>query len=557
MRSQAAFWPFAFAGSLALHSMLTLAVSGLAHRIQEPPPLAELIIGEDAPFPAEVLAPSPAEVGTAVSAAQATSVEPAEAEAAPPVEAPSATSNENIAAADTATRQVAAAAPDEPLPPSPASPPSLTAAVEDQQIPAAATAQTAARVNDTQVSAAAQSSEAPVQQETATGEANPPPVAETAPADVAADAATLPSVPELTELLNPAPGQEQVPSSVADSAAPAMPSEETSLLSSSPDDPAEIIAAAPGANQTPLTASGSAAPTVETNQPSKTPAASPPETVEAPVAAPEPGIVQQAEPASPPQAPPRDKAAALQDVPTIVTKPAESVIAKPAPAPSAPQAQVAALQPATTPPESRAERMRRFLRNYDGGGCFFAVPVALDGSPPRIDGYGSRREPIFAFGEEFKRALGVAPDIGMRDLTDAQCPAIHFIGGLLKSRFPELRVRLDRDQIASGADLRGTIEGVQLRWLYLVLIDDDGMVQDLSQYLSKQDGRLTFAAPMYVQGQGRLRNQLLVGVATSHKLSLLKTDKPIRAEDFLPTVVDEADRKGADVALGVGAFRVK
>jgi hypothetical protein len=42
-----------------------------------------------------------------------------------------------------------------------------------------------------------------------------------------------------------------------------------------------------------------------------------------------------------------------------------------------------------------------------------------------------------------------------------------------------LRVKLDRDQIASGTELRGSLEGVRLRWAYLVLIDDDGMVQDL------------------------------------------------------------------------------
>jgi hypothetical protein len=118
-------------------------------------------------------------------------------------------------------------------------------------------------------------------------------------------------------------------------------------------------------------------------------------------------------------------------------------------------------------------------------------------------------------------------------------------------------VRLELDQIASGSELRGSLEGVHLPWVYLVLIDDDGMVHDLSQYLSNSDGHLTFAAPMVVQGQGQLRNQLLVGVAASRELSLLKTDKPIRGEDFFPAVVDEADRLGADVALGVGAFRVE
>jgi hypothetical protein len=83
------------------------------------------------------------------------------------------------------------------------------------------------------------------------------------------------------------------------------------------------------------------------------------------------------------------------------------------------------------------------------------------------------------------------------------------------------------------------------------------MVHDLSQYLTRANGYLAFAAPMTVKGEGRLRNQLLIGVATSRELSLLKTDKPIQGRDFLPGIIQEADVLGVDVALGIGTFMVR
>jgi hypothetical protein len=202
--------------------------------------------------------------------------------------------------------------------------------------------------------------------------------------------------------------------------------------------------------------------------------------------------------------------------------------------------------------------MRRFLRGYDGGdGCFFAVPIVLDSEKPRIDGFSSRIDSILTFRDAIKRALGVEPDIGVRRITGEQCPAIRFIGGLLKSRLPDLGIELEHNEIASGGALRGSLNGVHLPWVYLILIDDEGMVHDLSQYLTRANGYLAFAAPMTVKGEGRLRNQLLIGVATSRELSLLKTDKPIQGRDFLPGIIQEADVLGVDVALGIGTFMVR
>jgi serine/threonine-protein kinase len=235
---------------------------------------------------------------------------------------------------------------------------------------------------------------------------------------------------------------------------------------------------------------------------------------------------------------------------------AEEVPAAAAPVVTAVPQQVA-LAPAALAPASLAERMRNFVRFYDGGACFFAVPVSFDGQRPRIDGFGSDVEPILTFGAELRRAFGIDADIEVRQITGEQCPAIGFIGGLLKSRLPELAVRLDADYIASGGELRGHIEGAALPWVSLLLVDDDGMVHDVSKYLRRSNVGLEFAVPVYLTAQGKDRNQLIVAIAASRALDRLKLTEPAAGSELFPAVVNEADATQNDIAIGIEAFQVE
>ncbi len=248
--------------------------------------------------------------------------------------------------------------------------------------------------------------------------------------------------------------------------------------------------------------------------------------------------------------------AALSGISQSGTAPSVALpgVAAPKLAPVAPQV---ALAPAALAPASLAERMRNFVRFYEGGACFFAVPVSFAGQRPRIDGFGSDVEPILTFGAELRRAFGINADIEVRQITGEQCPAIGFIGGLLKSRLPELRVRLEDDRIASGGELRGTVDDAHLPWLSLLLVDDDGMVHDISTYLKRAQDGWSFAAPLYVTAQGRERNQLIVAIAASRALDRLKLTRPAVGSELFPAVVNEADATQNDIAIGIGAFRVE
>jgi hypothetical protein len=215
------------------------------------------------------------------------------------------------------------------------------------------------------------------------------------------------------------------------------------------------------------------------------------------------------------------------------------------------------LPPTSVLPDDPSLRMANFIRDYNGGFCFFAVPRALDSPKPRIEGFGSRPDLIRLFGEAFRRALGVEPELGVRQITELQCPALGFVGTVLKSHIPEITVRLAADTIANGDELRGALDGIRLSHVSLLLVDDDGVVHDVSQYLRRTVDGLEFAAPIHLTGEGERRNQLIVSVAADRELGFMKTTKSSLSEGYFLSVIAQARSSGAEISVGLSAFQVE
>jgi eukaryotic-like serine/threonine-protein kinase len=515
MTWRAAIWTVALVISLSLHAMLALAVSGLRGAAPGVA-LAELRIADDAGFAVTVVRPVEQPIAPEAQPPKA-GIQSADAinPVAPMALAPAPTTadhdrygtraqHDEIAVAAVPAEHLKAARPEKPL-----SPVANGGASLADSGPATAKAlepvspQSVAVASSAEQPAAAEEVLAPAEHLKATGPDK-----------------SLSPVASAGSMLSAAPGE-----SVAD----AVPATTTALEPVSP----QSAAAASSAGTVVPTVAEQQAVTVEVLA------------AAAPVAKPVRPVPLALSGISPP--------GTVAAVPTVPSAALPGVPAQKL----APVPQQVALAPAALAPASLAERMRNFVRFYDGGTCFFAVPVPFAGQRPRIDGFGSDAEPILTFGAELRRTLGIDAEIVVRQITGEQCPAIGFIGGLLKSRLPELAVRLEADYIASGDELRGRIEGAALPWLSLLLVDDDGMVHDISKYLQHSDAGPHFAVPVYLTAQGKDRNQLIVAIAARRALDRLKLTGPAAGSELFPAVVREADATQNDIAIGIGAFRVE
>ena len=94
------------------------------------------------------------------------------------------------------------------------------------------------------------------------------------------------------------------------------------------------------------------------------------------------------------------------------------------------------------------DRIRAYIEQYDGGNCFFVVPGALDEHAAVIEGFGASTEPFRIFDRAFKAANRFEADIGVRLVTEQQCPAIAFLAKLRTENTRGLHLDIDREESA-------------------------------------------------------------------------------------------------------------
>jgi len=205
---------------------------------------------------------------------------------------------------------------------------------------------------------------------------------------------------------------------------------------------------------------------------------------------------------------------------------------------------------------ARADRVRRFVEQYGGGNCFFILPVAISSSAAVIEGFGSSTAPFDALDKAFKRDLGFEASIGARLVTQAQCPAIKFLGehGGSQARTP--RINLSSIEVKNGETLSGTIENFANRVVELLLVSDSGEVQNLSYLLRPGIDSLSFSIGMQ-RGGGGDGPQLVMAVATPQVLDSLQQPKPMAADTFFLQAASEAQRNNVAIATAARYFRLR
>jgi hypothetical protein len=209
-------------------------------------------------------------------------------------------------------------------------------------------------------------------------------------------------------------------------------------------------------------------------------------------------------------------------------------------------------QPVLVPPSSndassRPDRIRKYVEQYNGGDCFFMLPVAVSSGAAVIEGFGLSTSPFDAFGKAMKRDFGFEAAIGVRQISQAQCPAIKFLSqfGTNQARAP--RIKLESVEISNGETLTGTIENFANRTVELLLISETGEVQNLSYLLKPGTDSLSFSIGTQ-RGGAPGGPQLIMAVATGRVLDSLRQPGAAAADTFFLQAIGEAQRNNSTVA---------
>jgi serine/threonine protein kinase len=200
-----------------------------------------------------------------------------------------------------------------------------------------------------------------------------------------------------------------------------------------------------------------------------------------------------------------------------------------------------------------------WVKDYPLPTCVHAAILGATTESFAIEGYAISADPFWQLLRDFEAAHGTEPDIGVRLIKSSQCSVIGFLKDMVDSTESSPRLSLDKDVLKSGEPIRGRVELINGRTIWLLLVDAQGGTYDLSSRLRPQeDGTATFALalrPNTLGGADELVPQMIVAVASNAPIANAAAPPGTPSTVLMPLVQTELRNKGTTAAAAVGYFR--
>ena len=214
------------------------------------------------------------------------------------------------------------------------------------------------------------------------------------------------------------------------------------------------------------------------------------------------------------------------------------------------ESQNAASGVASTAHDLAAQELIALIRAHRGPDCFLALP--------RKDGVGRVGLELLAAGDAaFSQFTAtVLPGASgkyrqTRALLDPrQCPAVTYIRGSRNYPVTRLGLHLEAGKVISGDRIAGELRGTAGKYVSLLLIDNNGVVQDLKRFTSHSGNLIRFDVPVTRNGAARDTVQLLLAIASDRPLQQINEQNGQLAETVFAGLTQSA-------ALAVTTFDVE
>jgi serine/threonine protein kinase len=274
----------------------------------------------------------------------------------------------------------------------------------------------------------------------------------------------------------------------------------------------------------------------------------------APVAKPEtptPAVTQKP---SQPTAPPLPAATQVSPSPPPIQAPALLPVdqdAEPVTKPPSPTQQTVAR--AEPPAASAEDKAKTFVASFDGGECFLIAPRPGATKPHEYQAVGRVIEPFRRFDSAYKHTVGVEDDLTLALISAEQCPALDLVRLAAPDGRPPPRLTLKAYEVGRGQPLSGTISGLERRRLYLILVDNDGLVHRLETKIDPSGDSATFSVPLTADASSLGPMQMLLAIASDKPVPSLEALHSANLKLIASRLVD--DVRAASASVGADYFK--
>ena len=201
-----------------------------------------------------------------------------------------------------------------------------------------------------------------------------------------------------------------------------------------------------------------------------------------------------------------------------------------------------------TPEETALNDLVQRIRDRLGDPCLVALPQRQNGGDTLVVVVAAQDRAINTFAQAVLGDADTPVEHRPVLIDSRQCPALNLARE--SANYPSFRLsmKLHTPIVNSGGRLVGTIDNVAGMYTSLLLIDDNGVVQDLRRFTSFVSGRAEFDVPVSRAGTARDTSQLLFAVATQTRPNTISQLAGRLAQDFFPALQAELG-SGTIIAL--------
>jgi hypothetical protein len=253
--------------------------------------------------------------------------------------------------------------------------------------------------------------------------------------------------------------------------------------------------------------------------------------------------------ASPVTANPAVVSTALPQAPVVV-----GAIPPPPPPPAPRPAASAASAPGAGAPETPTGELIRRIRGELAVPCLVALPRANADGTLSLDYIAANEADVIAFADRLMTGAAARPAERTILVDPRQCPALNYVRTATRYPGSPIGLGIAARTVADGGNLQGALRNAGGRYVSLLLIDADGVVQDMGGFMSFAGAVVQFDAPVRRDGPARDTAQLVLALATDTRPPALDTHIGRLAEEFFPALAQTA---GPSTLMALETFVVE
>ncbi|MCG7630485.1 serine/threonine protein kinase [Epibacterium sp. MM17-32] len=226
-------------------------------------------------------------------------------------------------------------------------------------------------------------------------------------------------------------------------------------------------------------------------------------------------------------------------------------------APTAPTGETASAAPAR--PVASAQDLAvgdliRQIRNNGGPDCLLTLPRRDGAEGVGLDMMAAQDTAFATFSDTVLTQTDAALRQTRTLLDPRQCPAVDYVRGNRDYPATRLGLRLESRSVASGGRITGVLRGTAGKYVALLLVDNNGVVQDLQRFLSQSGNFTRFDVPVTRAGPQRDTAQMLLAVASPSPLRQIRDRSGRLAADVFSDLPGSLSGRAA---LAIATFDVR